>query len=286
MPEPVITVQDTASWVAMYRALESERPDALFTDPLARKLAGERGPWIMANMPKARTYAWPMVVRTAVMDAIILRLTPAFDAVLNLAAGLDARPYRLSLPPALHWIEVDFPETIDFKASALKGDQPACVLERVPLDLADRAARRRLFTRVGVQNSRVLVISEGLLVYLDAGEVGALAEDLTAQRNLRSWLTDIASPFIIWLMKRTWGRRLASGVAFKFAPHDAAAFFAQHGWRIAEYRSNLVEGGRLHRLPMAWLYRTLFPRMWHDESVKRNGPMAGVILLENANAPE
>ena len=36
-------VTDTARWVAHYSALESERPDALFSDPFARRLACERG---------------------------------------------------------------------------------------------------------------------------------------------------------------------------------------------------------------------------------------------------
>jgi len=33
-------VTDTAFWIASLRALESERPDALFRDPLAGLLAG------------------------------------------------------------------------------------------------------------------------------------------------------------------------------------------------------------------------------------------------------
>lgn len=36
-------VSDTALWVAVYRARETERPDALFRDPYARRLAGARG---------------------------------------------------------------------------------------------------------------------------------------------------------------------------------------------------------------------------------------------------
>jgi O-methyltransferase involved in polyketide biosynthesis len=32
-------VSDTARWVAMYRAQESSRPDALFHDPFAERLA-------------------------------------------------------------------------------------------------------------------------------------------------------------------------------------------------------------------------------------------------------
>jgi O-methyltransferase involved in polyketide biosynthesis len=36
-------VSDTARWVAMYRAQESARPDALFHDPWAERLGGDRG---------------------------------------------------------------------------------------------------------------------------------------------------------------------------------------------------------------------------------------------------
>src|SRR5437764_449135 len=42
-PSPISSVSDTARWVAMYRAMESERPDALFHDPYARRLAGDAG---------------------------------------------------------------------------------------------------------------------------------------------------------------------------------------------------------------------------------------------------
>jgi O-methyltransferase involved in polyketide biosynthesis len=47
---PVSNVSDTARWVAVYRAWESARPDALFDDPYAQSLAGERGQAIAALM--------------------------------------------------------------------------------------------------------------------------------------------------------------------------------------------------------------------------------------------
>jgi O-methyltransferase involved in polyketide biosynthesis len=36
-------ISDTALWVAQYRVMETERPDAHFRDPLAKKLVGDRG---------------------------------------------------------------------------------------------------------------------------------------------------------------------------------------------------------------------------------------------------
>ncbi|SRR5258707_2500285 len=100
---PISSVSDTARLVAMYRAMESERPDASFRDPCARRLAGPAGEQILASMPQGRRWAWPMIVRTAVMDEVIMRLVTqeGVDTVLNLAAGLDARAYRLDLPAQL-----------------------------------------------------------------------------------------------------------------------------------------------------------------------------------------
>src|SRR5437867_6520252 len=109
MTSPISSVSDTARWVAMYRAMESERSDALFHDTYARRLAGPTGEQILASMPQGRRWAWPMIVRTAVMDEIIMRVVrdEGLDTIVNLAAGLDARPYRLDLPPQLHWIDVE-----------------------------------------------------------------------------------------------------------------------------------------------------------------------------------
>ena len=102
----------------MYRAWETERPDAIFHDPFARKLAGERGEEIVRTLPRARDAAWAMIVRTAVMDEILLDLiaNEDIDTVVNLAAGLDARPWRLALPSSLRWVDVDLPEILEYKA--------------------------------------------------------------------------------------------------------------------------------------------------------------------------
>src|SRR5256886_9821024 len=173
-------VSDTARWVALYRAMESERPDALFRDPYARRLAGERGERILASMRKGRAWAWPMIVRTAVMDELILRAIQrdGVGMVLNLAAGLDTRPYRLPLPPALRWVEADFPDVIAYKQEQLARERPACALERVGIDLTDLAGRRALFERLRAPARCALVVWEGLLLYLSPPALASLAAAL------------------------------------------------------------------------------------------------------------
>ena len=52
-------ISDTARWIAVYRAMEPERPDAIFSDPFARRLAGERGEKIVHEMHRGRAAAMP-----------------------------------------------------------------------------------------------------------------------------------------------------------------------------------------------------------------------------------
>jgi len=86
-------ISDTANWVAVYRALESERPDALFRDPFARRLAGTRGVRIAEAASFAKSNAWSFVARTVLFDRFISdAVANGADMVVNLAAGLDARP--------------------------------------------------------------------------------------------------------------------------------------------------------------------------------------------------
>lgn len=48
---PIRDISDTARWAAVYRARESQRQDALFRDPFAERLAGQRGEEIAVAIP-------------------------------------------------------------------------------------------------------------------------------------------------------------------------------------------------------------------------------------------
>lgn len=284
MSESAIShISDTARWVATYRAMETERPDALFHDPYARRLSGTHGVDIVNSMKKGRQFAWPMIVRTAVMDEIIMRTVQReqVDAVLNLAAGLDARPYRLPLPATLAWVDADLPGILSYKQEQLASETPRCRYEAVQIDLTDVAARRAVFHRVAAAHQRVLVVAEGLLVYLTAEQVAALARDLRAEPTFRWWLIDIAGPRILKMMEKTWGKTVRAGNApFQFAPAESTAFFEPHGWHEQEFRSMFDESIRLGRtFPMAkfwrWVGRTFYSKKKQEEFHR----MSGIALL-------
>src|SRR5487761_1046958 len=203
----VRNVSDTARWVAYFRALESERSDALFRDPYAKRLAGDLGIRIANTLPGGNKQEWAWVARTYLFDEFLRRVIQGgADVVLNLAAGLDARPYRMDLSASLLWIEVDFPDVISYKASILAGEQPRCQLERICLDLSDASARTSLFRDLSRGFKKIAVISEGLLIYFGNDEVISLARDLSENTAFCNWIIDLASPSQLKLMQRSMGR--------------------------------------------------------------------------------
>ena len=277
-------VSDTARWVAVYRAMESERPDAIFRDPFARKLAGAKGEKIVATMKRGRSMAWPMIVRTAVFDEVIAaRVAAGADVVVNLAAGLDARPWRMKLPSSLRWIDVDLPGILNYKTEMMRDVAPHCQYEAVTLDLTDATARAALFARIGAESKNALVVSEGLLIYLPSTEVTGLAEALAAAPTFKFWLTDLASSRLLKMMNRMWGKSVAAASApFLFGPESGTAFFELSGWREKEWHSMGDDAKRLNRqMRLAWLWRALsvFAGTKNKEMWRR---FSGAALLERA----
>jgi methyltransferase (TIGR00027 family) len=275
-------VSDTARWVAVYRAMETARPDALFRDPFAERLAGEHGNQIVDSMKQGRRMAWAMIVRTFSIDELLTKAirSDGVDLVVNLAAGLDARPWRMDLPADLRWVDVDLPGILDYKLGIIGKEPTKCRYEAIRVDLTDAARRQAVLQQLGRGSRRALVISEGLLIYLSPDEVRGLADDLAAAGGFRWWITDIAHPRLLKMMHRMWGKDVLNRAPFRFAPEENTAFFEKSGWKEAEFRSNLEEARRVDReMPQMKYWRLvmwMYPRRW-KAVMKR---FSGVVLLK------
>jgi methyltransferase (TIGR00027 family) len=282
MSDPLIhDISDTARWMAVYRAQETERDDAVFRDPFARALAGERGEQIAASLPVGDSEAWPFVVRTYLFDRFVTRLVNhGVELVVNLAAGLDTRPYRMALPPSLRWVEVDLPDILDYKEAVLGDVQPACALERVRLDLSNDDARRGLFSRLGRSAGRIAVLSEGLLLYLMPHEVASLARDLAGPPSFHHWVVDLVSPGVLEMLKERASEAVSqAGAPFLFAPADGPPFFTPHGWTPGEVKSMLKAGAKLGRLPLTM---RVFAALPESSGTQGSRPWSAVCLLNRS----
>ncbi|GCE42979.1 SAM-dependent methyltransferase [Rhodococcus sp. ACS1] len=180
----VSSVGLTALGVATFRALETGRPDALIRDDYAPwfvEAAGEphftgllADPSSLGDTP----FSGFMGFRTRFFDEFFL--TAAADGVSQaviLAAGLDARAYRLDWPAGTTVFEVDQPKVLEFKGEVLSEHdaRPKADRRAVPVDLRDDWPAA--LDAAGLDRGKPTAWSaEGLLAYLPGAAHDALFE--------------------------------------------------------------------------------------------------------------
>ncbi|MDR3657489.1 MAG: class I SAM-dependent methyltransferase [Mycobacterium sp.] len=201
------SVGATALGVAAARAAETESRNPLINDPFARLFvdaAGE-GMWSIYADPALLAKAIElepdvetriqlmidfMATRTAFFDEFFLRAADTgVRQVVILAAGLDARTWRLPWPDGTVVYELDQPKVLEFKAETLRnhGAQPAAQLVNVPVDL--RQDWPKALREAGFDPSRPGAWSaEGLVRYLPAQAQDLLFERIHSLSVAGSWL--------------------------------------------------------------------------------------------------
>jgi methyltransferase (TIGR00027 family) len=280
---PISDVSDTALWVAAFRALESARPDALFKDPLAAVLTGDRGRLIAKQMPYPKMLGWMMAVRTILIDRLIFEaLQAGVDTVINIGAGLDTRPYRLDLPQHLQWIEIDFPHMIDLKNTRLAQEVPRCKLKRIALNVANRDEAVRVYRELGSQSKQALIITEGVIAYLSNDEAGQLAQDLRSIPSFRFWIQDYLSS--TGLRRPGKLKKKLKNAPFRFHHADPLGFFAEYGWQVRSDKKAIIEADKLGRpfpIPFPFEFLMFLIPKAHQERIRQG---MGYVLLEARSA--
>jgi len=265
--------------MAYMRAVESARPDALFHDPFALGLAGSLGESIANQIGGIDLVAGSIAVRTAVLDRLITTMVVqnGIDLVLNIGSGLDSRPWRLTLPDEVHWVDVDLPALVAHKAEVLSGERPLCRYSAFAADILHPGQRAAVIA-AHRDAKRMMVVTEGLLVYLHPNQVEALARDLHRQTTCQWWLTDLVGPRALHVLNEIWAPRLRAAT-FQFGMPNSVDYFGRLGWREEAFHSAQEEARRLKRAPrQPWLVR-LFQHLAADSFREEIRRAAGVAAL-------
>jgi len=238
-------VSDTALMVAACRALETELPDAFARDPFAARLAGERGFAILNAVPYSMILRFGMAIRTRFLDQLLAEVLAgeAIPTVLSVGCGLDTRPWRLDLPADLRWIEVDFPDVLDYKYGLLADEKARCHVERLSVDLNDRVQRQTMYDDAG--RGRALMITEGVLMYLPAATVEALATEVGEQSGVAHWISDITTSAFSTALAGGQERDHLGQVQARdaLAGEQILDVLRTRGWTTAEMRSYIRDTG-------------------------------------------
>lgn len=218
------------------RAAESERPDRLLDDPLAKALAGEQGMRMLGpDRPHLADVGAYIAIRTRFFDDFAMRVaSDGTRQVVILAAGMDARAFRLDWPEGTTLFELDRPELLAVKEEILQNEHatPRCKRVVVPADLAEPWTEK--LTGAGfAADVPSLWVAEGLFFYLEE----ALVEQIIAQLSaLAAPGSSVAADFVSnsfltspWMKPALDGME-ARGMGWRSSIDEPETLFASWGW--------------------------------------------------------
>ncbi|EHI11645.1 class I SAM-dependent methyltransferase [Mycolicibacterium thermoresistibile] len=191
------SVGATATMVAAGRAVASRDPKELINDPFAAPLVRAvgidfftriaDGELTVADLdpqsaPRVQANIDEVAVRTRFFDDHFAAATArGIRQAVILAAGLDARAYRLRWPDGTVVYEIDQPRVIEFKTRTLArlGAEPTAERRTVAADL--RHDWPAALTAAGFDPAAPTAwIAEGLLIYLPPDAQDRLFDDIDA----------------------------------------------------------------------------------------------------------
>ena len=234
-------VGNTARWIAASRAIETELPVPLFSDPYARELAGEEGFKLQSRMRAAMGAQGDgpdvyLSIRTKYLDDAIVDAVRSLSLrqVVVLAAGMDTRAFRIPWPEGLALFEVDRDEIFLHKEAVLArfDASPSSDRRVVRADLA--RPWTGALTAAGFNPKKpAAFLVEGLLMYLDEAEALQLLASLGEVTAPGSWMAcDVISPEVLTspYLSRYMTALQEAGSAWKFGIAEPEAFFAERHW--------------------------------------------------------
>jgi O-methyltransferase involved in polyketide biosynthesis len=241
-PEAAGTVADevaaTAYLAAACRAEETRQARPLLRDEYAELFIAEHQRSSGRRLLAAGRAE--VVARTVLIDRLLAEAVAAVvglgepPVIVNIGAGFCARPYRLDLSSCRLVVEWDTAASIALKQRVLAGRRASCPVRREDVDLRDRRRVLAELRRLDADAGRVIVVTEGVLVYLPAADLRAAAATLAAGLTDAAWLTDVVSVPSALAMG---GLATAAGAAVELHGLPSLDPLEVDGWRCVEYRA-------------------------------------------------
>ena len=181
-------VRETMLATLYTRALDARSPAPILNDRFADELV-QRIDYDFDQMKLRKADSWGIAIRARHLDDwtrdFLVKHPQAI--VLHLACGLDSRVFRIDPGPGVSWFDIDYPDTIALR-ERLYPKRPG--YQTISTSVTEPGWLEKL------PNDRpVLVIAEGLSMYLSEAENQALWQRITSHFTAGEIIFDAISPF-------------------------------------------------------------------------------------------
>ncbi|WP_433758304.1 class I SAM-dependent methyltransferase [Nocardia sp. CA-135398] len=242
-------VAATARLTAALRAAESARPDRLFHDPFAARLAGVAGAELLDQLGMRDSPIIP--VRTKYFDDTIAEtVSSGIRQIVVVAAGMDARGYRLDLPLDTVLFELDRPNLLRLKDELLGAAKPIGTRLPIGVDLATDFTVALVDAGFRADRPTCWLV-EGLTPYLTESEVHQMIDRLSSHSATGSHLLiDFVGTSLLEspAMRPMLDRLAERGMTWLYGTEQPEAQLENRGWRATVTRIGTV-GTSMNRWP-------------------------------------
>ena len=183
-------VPETMLQTMYARARESLKPDAVIHDEKAVEII-QKLDYDFSLADKDAPMSSGVIARTIILDRLVSDYLGKHQNTIavNIACGLDTRCYRNEGRYA-RWYNIDLPDTINVRKQFLQEEGP------VIYQIAESAMDSSWADRIEYNDEPVLVIIEGLTMYLSEADVKKIFEIIDNKFNHAYVLVEIMNPFM------------------------------------------------------------------------------------------
>ena len=221
----------TAFYTCGIRMLDAERQEPVVGDAYAQCFMSDEAMGVLERFRKLDRANAGNLTRHRIIDDYLrgaLQSDPNSCVVL-LGAGFDTRAYRLQ---GGVWFEFDEPAIIAHKDARLPSRECANSLTRIPVRFGVDSLQDKL--RAVPAGRRVIVVMEGVLLYLQPGQIDDAMRALRQVFPAHLLVCDLVTPLFIKRYSRRLHRVIRSlGTAFYYFAEEPEGFITRTGYRLA-----------------------------------------------------
>lgn len=253
-------ISKTAFYCCGVRMQDAEGSNPVCGDIYAKAFMNEDGLRILEAFKDETSPNASNVARHRIIDDFLRRelLADPGLCVVMIGAGFDSRAYRLK---GGTWVELDEPQVIAYKNERLPASNCENELQRIPVDFSTDSLEEKLSPFSS--RSPVVVVIEGVFMYLDEEVIGQLLQTLRRLFPRHKLICDLMSRKFFEKYSRTFHEKITGmGASFKFTADDPEEIFLENGYSRIE-RVSIVEKAvdfqliKIPRIVLKTLLRTL-----------------------------